>query len=180
MEGPLSFNAQSSNNGRPVVTCVDWGSFPAISIIGRGLTVWTCLSVFTGTLISRRNYWIIVDCVDVVSRFPPTQSLKEKLYEWSANIMAKRVTYWNPIGEGMNRLKVITDIPVIFIMLSRDPYSSELQCMSMQLSLNKKVELPMSKIPLAKSGENKSKQSISNECSQPSRNTEEAEAAERS
>ncbi|KAK6056193.1 hypothetical protein COOONC_06302 [Cooperia oncophora] len=42
----------------------------------------------------------------------------------------------------MNRLKVTLDTPAIFIMLSRDPYPVELQCMSMQQSSCKGIKIP--------------------------------------
>ncbi|WKY03115.1 hypothetical protein Q1695_016429 [Nippostrongylus brasiliensis] len=70
-----------------------------------------------------------VSCVEVYKR-----KRQEELYQWTALSSAKRVTYWDPVVEGMNRLKVTLDTPVIFIMLSRDPYPVELQCMSMQQS----------------------------------------------
>ncbi|PIO55773.1 hypothetical protein TELCIR_22839, partial [Teladorsagia circumcincta] len=65
-----------------------------------------------------------VSCVEVYKR-----KRQEELYQWTALSTAKRVTYWDPLVEGMNRLKVTLDTPVIFIMLSRDPYPPELQCL---------------------------------------------------
>ncbi|KIH52456.1 hypothetical protein ANCDUO_17443 [Ancylostoma duodenale] len=70
-----------------------------------------------------------ISCVEVFKR-----KRQEELYQWNALSTAKRVTYWDPVVPGMNRLKVTIDTPVIFIMLSRDPYPVELQCMSMQRS----------------------------------------------
>nr|CDJ98263.1 Alba domain containing protein [Haemonchus contortus] len=78
-----------------------------------------------------------VSCVEVYKR-----KRQEELYQWTALSTAKRVTYWDPLVKGMNRLKVTVDTPVIFIMLSRDPYPVELQCMSMQQSSNNQKKIP--------------------------------------
>ncbi|KAJ1358647.1 hypothetical protein KIN20_017126 [Parelaphostrongylus tenuis] len=115
-----------------------------------------------------------VSCVEVFKR-----KRQEELYQWNALSTAKRVTYWDPLVEGMNRLKVIIDTPVVFIMLSRDPYPAQFQCMSMQTSSSIGVT-PTSKGLLAKRGGNKRRQSTSNKWSQPNKNTREAETAERS
>lgn len=118
-----------------------------------------------------------VSCVEVFKR-----KRQEELYQWNALSTIKRVSYWNPLVEGMNRLKVILDTPVIFIMLSRDPYPVEFQCMSMQQSQTSSsgVGLALSKRLLTKRGVNKRRQSMSNKWSQPNKNTKEAEAVERS
>ncbi|VDM62364.1 unnamed protein product [Angiostrongylus costaricensis] len=116
-----------------------------------------------------------VSCVEVFKR-----KRQEELYQWNALGTAKRVTYWDPLVEGMNRLKVILDTPVIFIMLSRDPYPSQLQCMSMQLSSSNGIVLPMARRSSPKRRGNQKRQCMPNKWSQPSKNTKEAEAAERS
>ncbi|EYC14251.1 hypothetical protein Y032_0041g431 [Ancylostoma ceylanicum] len=116
-----------------------------------------------------------VSCVEVFKR-----KRQEELYQWNALSTAKRVTYWDPVVPAMNRLKVTIDTPVIFIMLSRDPYPVELQCMSMQRSSDTGMKMH------AKPAENRSarrggrrKDRGSSKWSRPTREANENEARER-
>ncbi|ETN86801.1 hypothetical protein NECAME_16116 [Necator americanus] len=117
-----------------------------------------------------------VSCVEVFKR-----KFKEELYQWNALSTAKRVTYWDPIVEGMNRLKVTIDTPVIFIMLSRDPYPAELQCMSMQKSSDKgtKTHSKPPETRPARRGGKRQQQRGSNKWSRPAKDARETETAER-
>ncbi|KJH50992.1 hypothetical protein DICVIV_02850 [Dictyocaulus viviparus] len=112
-----------------------------------------------------------VSCVEVFKR-----KRQDELYQWNAITVAKRITYWDPMVEGMNRLKVILDTPVIFIMLSRDPYPSELQCMSMQSSSSSASS--EFKRPMNNYGNKKKPQNTSSKWSRPSKYAKEAEKAE--
>ncbi|PIO69227.1 hypothetical protein TELCIR_08960 [Teladorsagia circumcincta] len=53
-----------------------------------------------------------VSCVEVYKR-----KRQEELYQWTALSTAKRVTYWDPLVEGMNRCVTISWIGVV----NRDP-----------------------------------------------------------
>uniref|UniRef100_A0A183GTW7 Alba domain-containing protein n=1 Tax=Heligmosomoides polygyrus TaxID=6339 RepID=A0A183GTW7_HELPZ len=132
-----------------------------------------------------------VSCAEVFKRkhqqLEPTYlfhfHLQEELYQWNALSTAKRVTYWDPIVEGMNRLKVTIDTPAIFIMLSRDPYPVELQCMSMQQSSSRTStggkSAPSS---FAKRGGNRrpqQQQRRPNKWARPAKGSKDSEAAER-
>ncbi|RCN44436.1 hypothetical protein ANCCAN_09573 [Ancylostoma caninum] len=116
-----------------------------------------------------------VSCVEVFKR-----KRQEELYQWNALSTAKRVTYWDPVVAAMNRLKVTIDTPVIFIMLSRDPYPVKLQCMSMQRSSDTGMKMH------SKSSETRSsrrggrrKERGSNKWSRPSKEAKDKEASER-
>ncbi|CAJ0597429.1 unnamed protein product [Cylicocyclus nassatus] len=117
-----------------------------------------------------------VSCVEVYKR-----KRQEELYQWNALSTAKRVTYWDPTVEGMNRLKVTIDTPVIFIMLSRDPYPVELQCMSMQRTSDgiKKVPKPSDGRPARRGGRKPPRGGGSNKWARPSKEANEAETTER-
>ncbi|KHJ74893.1 hypothetical protein OESDEN_25491 [Oesophagostomum dentatum] len=119
-------------------------------------------------------------------------SCREELYQWNALTTAKRVTYWNPLIEGMNRLivlkdrhvycrlKVTIDTPAIFIMLSRDPYPEELQCKRQRSSDNgTKMHRKSGEPRSAPRRGGRKQQQGSNKWSRPTKEAKEAEAAER-
>ncbi|CAI2348103.1 unnamed protein product [Caenorhabditis sp. 36 PRJEB53466] len=75
-----------------------------------------------------------ISCVEVLK-----QQFEDSLYQWTRVVYAKRIALWKCLQEGPRDIRVTVEVPVIFIVISRDPFPGEYSCMSMQCSSDKEI-----------------------------------------
>ncbi|EFP09623.1 hypothetical protein CRE_25544 [Caenorhabditis remanei] len=75
-----------------------------------------------------------ISCVEVFK-----QQFEEPLYQWTRVVCSKRIVLWKCQQEGPRDIRVTVEVPVIFIVISRDPFPGEYSCMSMQCSSDKEI-----------------------------------------
>ncbi|CAO4370453.1 unnamed protein product [Caenorhabditis nigoni] len=75
-----------------------------------------------------------ISCVEVFK-----QQFEEPIYQWTRAVCSKRVVLWKCQQEGPRDIRVTVEVPVIFIVISRDPFPGEYSCMSMQCSSDKEI-----------------------------------------
>ncbi|CAJ0953688.1 unnamed protein product, partial [Mesorhabditis belari] len=86
-----------------------------------------------------------ISCVEVLKK-----RYKDPFYQWNSVNYGRKIVYWNPVVDGLDRLRVTIDTPVMFILVSKDPFPDDLRCLSMQTSVDRRC-------PFAESqGENRS------------------------
>uniref|UniRef100_A0A8R1IA42 Alba domain-containing protein n=1 Tax=Caenorhabditis japonica TaxID=281687 RepID=A0A8R1IA42_CAEJA len=87
-----------------------------------------------------------ISCVEVLKQ----QFAEQELYQWTKVVCDKRVSLWKCLQEGPRDIRVTVEVPVVFIVISRDPFQGEHSCMSMQCSTDK--DISFSFLPPSQSG----------------------------
>uniref|UniRef100_A0A1I7UHN2 Alba domain-containing protein n=1 Tax=Caenorhabditis tropicalis TaxID=1561998 RepID=A0A1I7UHN2_9PELO len=95
----------------------------------------------------------VISCVEVLK-----QQFEEPLYQWTRMACIKRIVLWKCEQEGPRDIRVTVEVPVIFIVVSRDPFPGEHSCMSMQCSSDKESAfLPFTNAPRSSAGKSDNK-----------------------
>ncbi|CAI4232344.1 unnamed protein product [Auanema sp. JU1783] len=68
-----------------------------------------------------------ISCVEVFKR-----KYEKLLYQWNSLGVGKSVTYWNPLNDQLQKIRVSVDTPVMHILLSKNPFPPNYACASMQ------------------------------------------------
>ncbi|CAI5446672.1 unnamed protein product [Caenorhabditis angaria] len=75
-----------------------------------------------------------ISCVEVFK-----SQAKIELYQWTKITYSKRVVLWKCLMEGPRDIRATIEVPVIFIVVSKDPFPGEFSCMSMQCSSDREI-----------------------------------------
>ncbi|CAB3401508.1 unnamed protein product [Caenorhabditis bovis] len=76
----------------------------------------------------------VISCVEVFK-----QCHDGELYQWTKIASTKRIILWKCVIDGPRDIVATVDVPVLFVLLSKDAFPAELSCLSMQCSTDKDV-----------------------------------------
>ncbi|CAJ0580790.1 unnamed protein product, partial [Mesorhabditis spiculigera] len=106
-----------------------------------------------------------ITCVEILKK-----RYKGTLHQWNSLTFQRKLSYWDPLIDGMDRLRVTVDLPALFILVSLDEFPAEFQCLSIQSSKETCSVFEGEQNIEVKTGKTGKKSGQSNKASKPKKN----------